>query len=1346
MIAFLSFLLLPSFAPFVFSLDPNKEITQYIADVWRIEQGLPQNSVGSIIQTRDGYLWLATQEGLVRFDGVRFRVYDKRNVAQLSNHWIWTICEDREGNLWIGTYGGGLVHLNSKDGKFTAYTKKHGLSDDYIGCTYEAHDGGLWIGTENGLNYMKNGTFTTYTTNQGLAYPRVWSVCEDREGNLWIGTYGGGLNRFKNGKFTTYSTKTGEGLSADHVLSIYEDREGRLWFGTYSGLNRFKDGRFVSYTTKQGLSNDVVTSIYEDGEGILWIGTNGGGLNRLDLRDGQFNFTRYTTKQGLSYDIVDSIYEDREGSLWIGTDGGGLNRLKDGKFSNFTEMQGLSDDMVNSIYEDRQGSLWIGTYGGGLNRFKDEKFTTYTKKHGLASNFIWVIYEDRQGNLWLGTSGNGLNRFKDGKFTAYTTDEGLSNDFVWAVCEDQKGSLWIGTDHGLNCMDRRDSIDGKFTITVYTTKHGLSGNYIVTILEDREGNLWIGTDGGGLNRLNRPDSIAGTFTFTPYTTEHGLSDDTVCAIYEDREGDLWLGTYGGLNRMKDGKFKSVTVNDGLFDDTVFQIHEDDRANLWMSCNKGIFRVSKKELNDFFDGKRSRVNCVSYNENDGMKSRECNGGYQSAGCKSRDGKLWFPTIKGMVMIDPDHIKINRQPPPVKIEKIVGDNINIDLLHSYFAAGEKMVLSPGTEQFEIHYTGLSFLVPGKVRFKCKLEGFDKDWREVGTRRTAYYTKIPPGHYTFRVKACNNDGVWNETGTSISFYLEPYFYQTWWFYMLCALGAVFLAVGIYRLRVNQLTRHKMELERMVVERTTDLERKTNQLEQEITERKRAEEEAEQARVAAEEANRAKSEFLANISHELRTPLNAVIGFSELLSSMAIDQKQRNYTHSIRTAGKSLLTLINDILDLSKIESGMMEIKYTPVNPSMIFNEIEHIFHEKLALKNLAYITDIDENLPALLTLDETRLRQILLNLVGNAVKFTAHGHIKLSAKKGNETDQPDLINLIISVEDTGIGVPPEEQALIFQPFKQQSGQSIRKYGGTGLGLSICKRLTEMMKGRISVESQPGKGSCFKLVLENVTIPSTGAVTGLDESFNLDTISFEAARVLVVDDVESNRAMLQEMLPRVNLEVLTAENGQEALRIAGEYLPDIIIMDIVMPVMDGYEAANTLKSNPKTKDIPVLVLSASSTVEQKEKILESGFFAAYLEKPVDVNQLFKELSKYIPYSRTPKSASPRADDPNRFRELPEETLRRLPGLIKVLREEMLPLMEHFKGALKTEEVKKFADKINRLGEDFAVPGLIDYANRLNEFEQDFDIEGIEKSLADFPTMVKDLVLHMEAYNEFRQ
>ncbi|MCP5109062.1 MAG: response regulator, partial [bacterium] len=588
-----------------------------------------------------------------------------------------------------------------------------------------------------------------------------------------------------------------------------------------------------------------------------------------------------------------------------------------------------------------------------------------------------------------------------------------------------------------------------------------------------------------------------------------------------------------------------------------------------------------------------------------------------------------------------------------------------------------------------------------------------------------------------------------TSIKITILPPFWKTWWFQSLVLLFILLVIYFFYRLRVKNLEAQKINLQKLVGERT-----------------KVAEEErliAIKERNIAKKANRAKSEFLANMSHELRTPLNAVIGFSELLSSMAGDQKQKNYTRSIRTAGKSLLTLINDILDLSKIESGMMEVKYAPVNPILIFNEIEHIFHEKLARKDLAYITDIEKNLPALLLLDETRLRQILLNLVGNAVKFTEHGHIKLSARKGNETEQAGLsartpgtsartsgqIDLIISVEDTGIGIPAEEQERIFQPFQQQSGQSIRKYGGTGLGLSICKRLTEMMKGRISVESQPstsartpgtsagtpGKGSCFKLVLENVTVPSAEVVTSReDESFNLGSISFETARVLVVDDVESNRTLLQEMLPRVNLEVLTAKNGQEALAIAEKSLPDVVIMDIVMPVMGGFEAAKALKSNPDTKDIPLIVLSASSTVEQKEKIMESGFFAAFLEKPVEVDKLFKELSNHIPYSRTAAAVPPRTDDPYRFKELPQETLKCLPPLIKILQEEMLPLMDHFKGALKTEEVKKFADKVKQLGEEFAVPGLIDYADRLIQFEQDFDIEGIKKSLADFPTLVKDL------------
>ncbi|MCP5105855.1 MAG: hypothetical protein GY950_20880, partial [bacterium] len=680
---------------FHYALDPQKKMTQYVHDVWGLEKGLPQNTVEAIIQTRDGYLWLGTLEGLVRFDGVHFKVFDKRTVEQILDNRIKSLYEDRKGNLWVGTNGGGLTCLNSKDGKFTTYTKKQGLSSNRIRTIYEDRQGSLWIGTEGGgLNRMKDGKFTRYSTKEGLAKYEVMAICEDRAGRLWIGTAGGGLNRMKDGKFTRYSTK--EGLSNDNVMDICEDCQGDLWIGTRGGgVNRLSrlapdKGEFTitRYTTKEGLANNIVRSIYQDREGCLWIGTKGG-LNRMDCldshkKDGKFTFnvTAYTTKEGLSNNMIRSLYEDREGSLWIGTDGGGLNRLKDGKFTTYTTKQGLSDNLVWSIHEDRKGSLWIGTIGGGLNcldrrESKQGKFTftitAYTTKEGLSNNVVRTIYEDREGSLWIGTGGGGLNRLdrrdsrkKNGKFifevTAYSTEDGLTSKFIRCIFVDRGGTLWVGTYGG--GLNRLDSKKEKFT--AYTTKEGLSSDLVLSINEDRKGNLWIGTE-GGLHYLDRADSRDEKFTV--YTTKEGLSNNVVRSLYLDQEGDLWIGTYGGgLNRMKDGKFTGFTTKEGLFDDTVHQVLEDDRGNLWMGCNKGVFRVSKKELNDFADGKISGIHCVSYDEKDGMASRECNGVSQPSGWKSRDGKLWFPTVKGVVMIDPNNINLNRLPPPVKIEAI------------------------------------------------------------------------------------------------------------------------------------------------------------------------------------------------------------------------------------------------------------------------------------------------------------------------------------------------------------------------------------------------------------------------------------------------------------------------------------------------------------------------------------------------------------------------------------------------------------------------------------------------------------------------------------------------------
>jgi ligand-binding sensor domain-containing protein/two-component sensor histidine kinase len=797
-----------SFSRMIYALNPEQEISQYIHNVWQTEHGLPQNHVRSILQTLNGYIWIATEEGLARLDGVRFKVFDKQNTEAIQSNSIKALFEDSKGNLWIGT-DKGLVRW--RDERFLAYTTRDGLLSDQIESIYESRSGDLWVGTIGGLHRMREGRITAYTMKEGLPDNSIRSVYQDQTGIFWIST-SAGLSRFDGSTFTTYTP--GQGLPASNIGAIYQSRNGALWFGTSGGLVQYKEERFTTYTTQNGLSNNKVWSIHEDRDGNLWIGTDGG-LNRY--RDGAF--TAFTTQDGISDNTVWSIYEDRRGSLWIGTPAG-LTRLQGGRFTTYTNRDGLSNNVVLAILEDREGNLWVGTEAGGLNLFKDRKFFTFTTSEGLPSDMAWTIHEGRSGNLWVGTQG-GLSRFKEGKFSTYTIEDGLASNIVRALCEDRAGSLWVGTPAGLTQFkggkfttyrvedglsndavwaiheDKEGSLwigtlggltrlrQGKFT--VYTTENGLSDDSVLAIQSDSKGGLWIATRNGGLNLLKDG-------RFTAYTFENGLSDNDVRAIYEDRSGKIWVGTRrGGLSRLQDGRITSITTKDGLFDDCVFQILEDESGNLWMSCTKGIFRVSLAELDDFADGKIPSVHSISYGMADGMLTRECNGG-QPAGWKSLDGKLWFPTIKGIAMIDPQNIKLNHEPPPVVIEQVIADGNPLEL-------GKKVDLSAGLGRIEFHFTGLSFVAPEKIRFRYKLEGFDKDWVDAGSSRVANYTSIPPGDYTFQVLACNNDGVWNEAGTSFIFYLKPHFYQTYWFYLLLALGCLAAGLALYRYRIRQV-----------------------------------------------------------------------------------------------------------------------------------------------------------------------------------------------------------------------------------------------------------------------------------------------------------------------------------------------------------------------------------------------------------------------------------------------------------------------------------------------------------------------------------------------------------------
>jgi ligand-binding sensor domain-containing protein/signal transduction histidine kinase len=998
---------------------PNsKALNQYSHQVWRTEQGLPQDTVQAIVQTRDGYLWLGTEEGVVRFDGVRFVVFDQRNTPALRSNTISALLEDREGNLWIGTNGGGISRFSRAT--FTTYTRKQGLSNDAVLAICEDRAGTLWIGTDGGgLNSFRNGRFRVYTTKDGLSNNSIFSISEGDPGTLWIGTQGG-LDRLSGSRFKNY--KIHAGLP---VRSTYWDREGNLWIGTTGGgLSRLRNGYFRSYTKKDGLSSNTILSLYEDRSGALWIGTGGGGLDRL--RDGRFS--SFTMKEGFSADDVLSIVEDREGNLWAGTTGGGLNRLRDTAFTAYTSREGLSSDVVTPIFEDHVGNVWIGTWGGGVNRFSGGRFVTYTTKDGLSHDRVFSICEDGEGSLWIGTR-RGLNRFRGGKFRVYTMKDGLPSDIVMVTYADRRGTVWVGTRRGLSRF-----ADSKFV--TYTTREGLSNDHVLSITEDREGALWIGTDGGGLNRYKDGK-------FTAYSSRDGLSNNVVWTIYEDSEGTLWIGTNGGgLSRFKDGKFTNYRTQDGLFDDAVFSILEDRRGSLWMSSNKGIAEVSKTQLQDFAEGRILSIKSKSYGTSDGMKSRECNGGFQPAAWKTRDGRLWFPTEIGFVVVDPEKLQGNSLPPPVAIERVIVDNKAFDPKRATQA-------QPGRGALEFHFTALSFVTPEKVRLRYQLEGFDKGWIEAGSRREAYYTNIQPGEYTFRVIAANADDVWNLTGASVPLKLRAHFYQTYTFDGICIALLVFLGLGAHRLRVRHLKANQAELMRLVEERTRDLTTAKNELEA----------------------------YSRSISHEMRTPLNAIIGFTGVLLMGLpgpLTDEQTRQLRTIEKSSKHLLSLINDLLDLAKIESGKINLTIEPVLLQSVVEEVCNALRPLAEKQGLELNATVPEY-GVVFDTDRRIVSQILLNLTGNAIKFTERGEVRVILSR--EVDNGRLWTQL-SVHDTGIGILPEDQTKLFQLFTQVEG-SPQRHHGAGLGLHLSRKLAGLLGGEVSFKSEYGKGSTFTLSL---------------------------------------------------------------------------------------------------------------------------------------------------------------------------------------------------------------------------------------------------------------------------